>query len=46
MRRSDIYDAVWFDIEIKKWKRLCGYIVWKYNKIAKYFRNKFRGESK
>lgn len=29
-----------------KWQMFFGYIVWKYNKIAKYFRSKFKGEQK
>lgn len=31
-------------IQNNKWKMFLGYIVWKYNKIAKYFHRKFRGE--
>ena len=31
-------------IRKNKWEKLHGYIVWKYNKIVKYFRNKFGGE--
>ena len=28
-------------IRNNKWQMFLGYIVWKYNKIAKYFRNQF-----